>query len=158
MRLTIAAQGLAQRLNRLPDFEAERVSLSSLSGGDGPAEMIVWPVDKQMNKVFQELKWLRTCVATARHEAFKQKSKTGKGRGFEAFDRFLFDLEKLFRQESADCASIHEDRIKSEPDQRPTGNLFRFLEACLRPLGYDGKPSALYDRYYRAKAARSDLG
>jgi hypothetical protein len=60
--LESAADDLARKSGKLPDFEPQRVDLPPLpDGGNDDASFItVWPVDRQISKSLDELAWLRS--------------------------------------------------------------------------------------------------
>jgi len=134
--------------NFLPDFEAENLppgALPSIFYSDG--RLTIWPVEEQIRKSIDNLKWLRDVVAQAEAAANADKATTGGNR--EDVARRL-----IYRRLRIILSGHFPDKSFSAWTERETddvkGPLADFLEAVFRPLGINASRATLVKAFRRA--------
>jgi hypothetical protein len=137
-----AAHRLTKRTGALPDFEVERIPLptSDKSHQERFTELSVGPVEDQVEKCIDSLRWFRDCVAEAEAIAIDEKASTGGNRADEARQYLYESLVDIYWR-SADLPKRPWCDSRTE---KPKGEAIKFLKATLHALGVMDGPHAIY--------------
>jgi len=150
--LNYAAERVAERKGKLPDFEPDILSARTFSEASGwyseKVTTYAFAAGKQISKAQEAIQWLQIVVAEAEAGAIADKSVSGSKPPDEpklSFCRYLDRiLKEIFGQQE-----VRADIPKS--GEHATGPLADFLEACFAPLGIRDSRTALVLTFHRAR-------
>jgi hypothetical protein len=139
-----AAHRLTKRTGALPDFEVERIPLPTSDRGHQErfTELSVGPVEDQVEKCIDSLRWLRDCLAEAEAIAKEETDPAGGNRADEARRHLYESLVAIYRESARTPRPPWWDPHK----ERHKGEVIKFLEATLHPLEVMDSRDAIYAR------------
>lgn len=146
--LLYSAEKKAKADQSLPDFEAETVQIEPVpkapnSGG----QISIWPVEKQIEKSFASLEWLREVIALAEDTAISEKSETGGNREDSARSLFLRQLGAALTNHFPDVRVTAWTNRDSDEAEGPLADI---LKAVFKPLGINASRETLVRAFRRA--------
>lgn len=139
-----AASDIARLDGVLPDFEAERVPIGEASDGAAQDFVRVWPVERQVERVSKLIGWAVKVAERAKERATWLSM--GKGPD-EALHTLVRQIDRHYRSLAADPRN---PKTENHTDNLKGGELLRFLDACLRPLGIHHTPETMTSLWRRA--------
>lgn len=147
--LEYAAEQLARRDGQLPDLAPDQIELPTVPGADPLLvyHSVFWPVEKQLRQSLASLRWLQQCAAEASSLAGDEKTTPG-NRPIEAKHGLYRQIACIYSENALNPQNPQQDRI----EETYFGEVLKFFEACLWPLGVDDSRRVIYDTFSSAGA------
>lgn len=140
--LEAAGADLAETEGGLPDVIAIQIADPGIPDEIEPGVIKAWDARSQITASLERLYWLIRCTEQALKRVHREKAPKGGNRADEALHDLIKDLHSVYFE-------------FGETPQNPgragrEGELMDFLEAALKPLGFEREREALYSLWRRA--------